>query len=82
MVSLLSNGNSKTLRNLVKSSSSGTLGRSWNTCPSGRERLNNMPQTTGWELICGWRHIPQDWTTAHLQTSEVLVTSFPNDQSV
>jgi hypothetical protein len=38
----------------------GTLRRSWNTCPSGRKRLINISQTTGWEPTCGWRHIPQD----------------------
>ena len=40
--------------------SSGTLGRSWNTCPSGRERLINIPQITGQELTCRWGHIPKD----------------------
>ena len=39
----------------------GTLGRSWNTCPSRRERLINISQTTGWELTYRWGHIPQDW---------------------
>jgi hypothetical protein len=40
------------------------LGRSWNTCPSGRETLINISQTTGREPTCGWGHIPhnpQDW---------------------
>jgi hypothetical protein len=40
--------------------SSGTLGKSWNTCPSGRERLINIPQITGQELTCRWGHIPKD----------------------
>ena len=39
----------------------GTLGRSWNTCPSGRERLINISQTLGQEPNCRWGHIPQDW---------------------
>jgi hypothetical protein len=28
--------------------------------PSGRKRLINNSQTTGWEPTCGWGHIPQD----------------------
>ena len=40
--------------------SSGTLGRSWNACLSGKERLISIVQTKVWEPTCGWRHIPQD----------------------
>ena len=45
----------------VEKVSSGTLGRSWNSCPSRRERLINISQTTGQEPTCEWGHIPQDW---------------------
>ena len=39
---------------------SATLGRPWNPCFSGRERLISIAQTKVWEPTCEWRHIPQD----------------------
>ena len=39
----------------------GTLEMSWNSHPSGRERLISISETTGWEQTCWWGHIPQGW---------------------
>ena len=58
--------------------------------PSRRERLNYVPQTTGEGTdhqppVSGGspEHIDTLGTTVgHLQTREVLATSFPKDQSV
>jgi hypothetical protein len=59
----------------------GTLKRSWSTCPSRKERLINISHTTGWNLPVGGDTF-HSTDVSHLQTREVLVTSFPKDQSV
>ena len=67
------------IRSLEKVNS-GTLRRSWNTCPSIRERVINISQTTGQEPTCGWGHIPQDGPLPPFRQGKFLVTSFPKDQ--